>query len=85
MAQSSLSLLVRLVSSTLLPLLTVTCTERSPLATGDTADSTPVASARVAPAPSLVCDAGNGGITLPPGFCAIVVADSVGLARHITV
>src|SRR5688572_3146963 len=31
------------------------------------------------------CDAGNGGITLPPGFCAVVVADQVGLARHVTV
>ncbi|MGQ0713934.1 MAG: PQQ-dependent sugar dehydrogenase [Gemmatimonadaceae bacterium] len=31
------------------------------------------------------CDPDNGGITLPRGFCAIVVADSVGLARHIAV
>src|SRR5687767_14126073 len=30
------------------------------------------------------CDADNGGITLPDGFCALVVADSVGPARHIT-
>jgi len=37
---------------------------------------------RVSP---LMCDAGNGGITLPPGFCAIVVADSLGPARHIAV
>ena len=28
------------------------------------------------------CDADNGGITLPPGFCAVVVAEDVGLARH---
>ena len=31
------------------------------------------------------CAAGNGGITLPEGFCAVVVADSVGRARHIDV
>jgi glucose/arabinose dehydrogenase len=31
------------------------------------------------------CDAGNGGITLPAGFCASIFADSVGGARHITV
>jgi glucose/arabinose dehydrogenase len=32
-----------------------------------------------------VCDADNGGITLPPGFCAVVVADQVGAARHLVV
>ena len=31
------------------------------------------------------CDAGNGGLTLPAGFCATVFADNVGTARHITV
>jgi glucose/arabinose dehydrogenase len=31
------------------------------------------------------CTPGNGGITLPPGFCAIVVHEGVGLARHIDV
>ena len=31
------------------------------------------------------CDAGNGGITLPAGFCATVFADDVGKARHVTV
>jgi glucose/arabinose dehydrogenase len=33
----------------------------------------------------LACDPGNGGITLPAGFCAIVVADNLGAARHLTV
>ena len=28
------------------------------------------------------CDAGNGGITLPQGFCAVVVAHGLGAARH---
>ena len=31
------------------------------------------------------CDAGNGGITLPAGFCATIFADGVGSARHIVV
>ena len=31
------------------------------------------------------CDADNGGIKLPQGFCAAVVADNVGRARHIMV
>ncbi|HLN02718.1 MAG TPA: hypothetical protein VK335_25740 [Bryobacteraceae bacterium] len=29
------------------------------------------------------CDPDNGGIQLPPGFCALVVADDIGTARHI--
>jgi glucose/arabinose dehydrogenase len=37
----------------------------------------------VAPAPA--CDPDNGGIKLPDGFCALVVADNVGPARHLTV
>ncbi|MGH6827448.1 MAG: glucose dehydrogenase, partial [Rhizomicrobium sp.] len=28
------------------------------------------------------CDPGNGGITLPKGFCALVAADDLGPARH---
>ena len=31
------------------------------------------------------CDPNNGGITLPRGFCAAVVADDVGAARHLVV
>jgi glucose/arabinose dehydrogenase len=31
------------------------------------------------------CDADNGGITLPAGFCAQVVADGLGAARHAVV
>jgi glucose/arabinose dehydrogenase len=31
------------------------------------------------------CDAGNGGITLPQGFCAAVVAENVGRARHLVI
>jgi glucose/arabinose dehydrogenase len=31
------------------------------------------------------CDPDNGGIRLPQGFCALVVADDLGPARHLTV
>ena len=31
------------------------------------------------------CDPGNGDITLPDGFCAVVVADQVGTPRHLVV
>ena len=32
-----------------------------------------------------ICDPDNGGLTLPPGFCAVVVARNVGLARQMVV
>ena len=28
------------------------------------------------------CDPGNGGITLPKGFCALLTVDGIGAARH---
>jgi len=31
------------------------------------------------------CEAGNGGLSLPPGFCATVFADHLGHARHLAV
>ncbi len=34
---------------------------------------------------ALACDPDNGGITLPEGFCALVVADNIGRARHLVV
>jgi glucose/arabinose dehydrogenase len=34
---------------------------------------------------SISCDPGNGGLTLPAGFCAVVVAEKVGSARHLVV
>ncbi|MDQ2994897.1 MAG: glucose dehydrogenase, partial [Pseudomonadota bacterium] len=33
----------------------------------------------------IVCSADNGGITLPPGFCATIFADDIGHARHMAV
>jgi glucose/arabinose dehydrogenase len=35
--------------------------------------------------PAPACDPGNGGITLPEGFCALVAADNLGAARHVAV
>src|SRR5262245_26107810 len=36
-------------------------------------------------AATLACDADNGGLTLPAGFCALVVATDLGPARHMAV
>src|SRR4051812_38828851 len=49
------------------------------------APSTPPAAAQPRPAPPR-CDADNGGITLPQGFCATVFADVTnGNPRHVAV
>jgi glucose/arabinose dehydrogenase len=37
------------------------------------------------PAQDSRCDPGNGGLELAPGFCAVVVADSIGRGRHLVV
>jgi glucose/arabinose dehydrogenase len=36
-------------------------------------------------AADIACDPDNGGLTLPAGFCALVVANNLGEARHATV
>lgn len=36
-------------------------------------------------APPPPCDPDDGGLTLPAGFCALVVADGIGSARHVDV
>ena len=33
----------------------------------------------------MTCDADNGGLKLPQGFCALVAADGLGAARHLAV
>ncbi len=38
-----------------------------------------------AQAGSPMCDSDNAGLVLPEGFCALIVADDVGPARHLTV
>jgi len=50
-------------------------------------DTTTAATAAgtTASVPEGSCPGDNGGITLPPGFCATVFADSLGHVRHITV
>ena len=40
---------------------------------------------RIGGAAAPACDADNGGIKLPQGFCAAVVADNIGPARHLVV
>ena len=52
---------------------------------GPDSDDAPTFQAASAPAPDLTCDDDNGGIQLPEGFCAVVVADSLGRARHLAV
>ena len=54
-----------------------------PAAQGD-GGAAAASQARSTGAPSS-CDAGNGGITLPDGYCASVFADNLGHARHLTV
>jgi glucose/arabinose dehydrogenase len=55
-------------------------------APGAPAGGTVVLQAPPTPTPRLpACDADNGGITLPAGFCALVAHQGVGPARHIAV
>src|SRR3954451_12814477 len=35
--------------------------------------------------PKIACDPDNGGLKLPQGFCALVVANDLGAARHLAV
>ena len=58
----------------------MTFSKRS-LAAAALAAATIAAPAQAAPA----CEPGDGGITLPPGFCAVLAADGLGAARHIAV
>jgi glucose/arabinose dehydrogenase len=44
-----------------------------------------VAPLRRNPSVKPVCAPDNAGLTLPQGFCAVVVAESIGAARHMTV
>ncbi len=63
-------------------------TSNLPLALGVTALSLlafPTASSRAEAAEALGCKGDNGGISLPPGFCASVFADTIGHARQMAV
>jgi len=44
-----------------------------------------IACASLCAAAPPACDPDNGGIQLPPGFCAFVAVDGIGAARHLTV
>ena len=67
----------RVCASMLLPafILTAACSPPPP----------PASSSDSAAQKSSGCDPDNGGLTLPPGFCASVFADNLGRARHLTV
>ena len=39
----------------------------------------------IVPKPTFACAPDNGGIALPDGFCAVIFADDLGRARHLTV
>jgi glucose/arabinose dehydrogenase len=54
---------------------------RTPLTLGFFAAAAFTGSLNAAP----TCDPDNGGLTLPPGFCALVAADNLGTARHMAV
>jgi glucose/arabinose dehydrogenase len=66
-----------LLSPTLLPIVAMLAFDSASFAaTEDTPNSEPKAQA---------CAGDNGGITLPPGFRATVLADNIGHARHLVV
>ena len=52
---------------------------------GSAASELPAATAEQSSGAPPTCEAGNGGLTLPPGFCATVFADNLGHARHLVV
>jgi len=72
------------VGFALVTILTLTAFQMRPIVSEPTRFSStdPLVSSRSA-AP--ICEAGNGGITLPSGFCAVVFADKLGAARHMAV
>jgi glucose/arabinose dehydrogenase len=68
-----------IAAATVLLIAAVGCArpDRAPANAGDSAKS-----AALSP---VACPGDNGGLTLPPGFCATVFGDSIGHARHLTV
>jgi glucose/arabinose dehydrogenase/mono/diheme cytochrome c family protein len=45
----------------------------------------PATSAAPAPTAAAACEGDNGGLSLSPGFCAVIFADNLGHARHLVV
>jgi glucose/arabinose dehydrogenase len=60
------------------------CSREAPPTTTPPADGARPAASPVASS-QRGCDPGNGGLTLPEGFCASVFADNLGHARHLVV
>ena len=72
----------------LAPIATIVACADAPLAPGETGRPDGIAESRGDT--RVQCDPGNAGITLPPGFCAVVVADLIvdgrpAAARHLAV
>jgi hypothetical protein len=74
----------RIVIGAAVALLTA-CAERTPDARVDTAGGDVAPAEAAAPAVAPACAPGNGGITLPEGFCATIFDDSAVAPRHIAV
>jgi glucose/arabinose dehydrogenase len=72
MSNPYLTVPARLVGAGAILLIATACGEKPP------------ASSIASTAPQS-CDPENGGITLPPGFCATIFADNIGHARHLVV
>jgi glucose/arabinose dehydrogenase len=69
----------RLLVALFLPLILIVMTGMGPAIGKSFRDRKPIT------ARTIECEADNGGIQLPDGFCAVVVADTRGRARHLTV
>ena len=76
---------ITLVAAALVPLAALAPPGAAGVANAATMDANAAAApARPGPA-TIACDPDNGGLALPPGFCAVVVARDVGKARHMAV
>ncbi|HEX5216465.1 MAG TPA: hypothetical protein VFV98_13460, partial [Vicinamibacterales bacterium] len=61
------------------------CSAQAPSTPPPPADGVRAPASPVASTSQRGCDPGNGGLTLPEGFCASVFADNIGHARHLVV
>lgn len=69
---------------TLSALSAIACADSAVVAGPEAATAAGPSAAHVT-ANGIVCDPDNGGLTLPPNFCAVVVAKDLGRARHMVV
>ena len=61
------------------------CATRSSDGTGGDSGAIADSTGATAAGTAAPCPPGNGGLTLPQGFCATIVAESLGAARHLVV